>query len=96
MKTRDQFLLGLLAEECAEIAQECSKCDRFGLDERMNDSTPPNRERLQNEVQDLFAVLSLLTDKFGFNFEPNEDKIMAKLNKIDFYYQYSKSIGRVE
>lgn len=96
MKTRDQFLLGLLAEECTEIGQECSKCDRFGLDERMNDDTPPNRKRLEAEVQDLYAVLLLLSQEFGFNFEPDEDKIKTKLNKIKFYYNYSQSIGRVQ
>ena len=96
MKTRDQFLLGLISEECAEIAQECSKCDRFGLDEQMNAATPPNRERLQNEVQDLFAVLLLLSQEFGFDFEPDEVKIKVKLGKIAHYYKYSQSIGRVE
>lgn len=96
MKTRDQFLLGLLAEECNEIGQECSKCDRFGLDEQMNAATPPNRKRLEAEVQDLYAVLCLLAEEFGFDFEPSDDKIKAKIAKIDHYYKYTQSLGRVQ
>lgn len=96
MMGRDQFLLNLLMEECAEVQQEASKCNRFGLDEQMNSDTPPNKQRLINEVNDFYAILCLLEREFGIDFIPNEDKIKSKLEKIERYYQYSKSLGRVK
>lgn len=58
MLTREEHLLVILGEECAEVAQIVSKCLRFGMDERnvLNPEGPTNRERLAYELTDLSAL----------------------------------------
>lgn len=55
--------LNNLVEECAEVIVEARKCDRFGL-ENFHPDDPnkiTNKERLENELGDLFAMIGILT-----------------------------------
>lgn len=59
-----EHLLTCLGEEGAEIAQDCSKCNRFGLKDRnvLNPTGATNRDRLVVEMNQLFAVAEMLVD----------------------------------
>jgi hypothetical protein len=61
----DGRYLTILAEECAEVIQEVCKGERFGLDKRV-DSTSPYpavRDRILIECGDIIGVLEeMLTD----------------------------------
>lgn len=58
--TKGQFLLLKLSEECAEVAQRCSKQIQFGKEEKQHDQPLTNAQRLKSELTDLLAVVNLL------------------------------------
>lgn len=63
MKTlthRQQEILTIAQEECAEVTQAICKTFRFGLLERYNDKS--NQERLEEEVGDLICMIELMQD----------------------------------
>ena len=58
MNDKQQEILIIAQEECAEIIQVISKIFRFGLDEAYTNQT--NRERLQEELGDLLCMIDLM------------------------------------
>lgn len=67
--TRDEHLMTIAIEECAEIAQRISKAQRFGMDQIQEDADDKpeenpehltNRERIIREYYELRAVLGML------------------------------------
>jgi NTP pyrophosphatase (non-canonical NTP hydrolase) len=68
---REEHLIACLAEECGEVAKECMKALRFGLDDKVTRDPngprgtegPTNAEKIAAELCDLFAVAEMLTDK---------------------------------
>lgn len=52
---RNQELLTITAEECAEVAIECSKIIRFGV-------SVDNIKRLEKEFGDLMCMYQMLVD----------------------------------
>jgi NTP pyrophosphatase (non-canonical NTP hydrolase) len=92
MMNTEQYLLGLVAEECAEVAHRASKAQRFGMDERQPGSDyQTNKERLKEEVMDLLTVLRVL----GLLPKECEQRAhdMKKIAKINHYMDYSKKLG---
>lgn len=63
--TRDEELYVILAEECAEVIQECNKIIRYGEDAIYRDKTP--LERLEKEVGDVLCMIGLLKDASKFS-----------------------------
>ena len=55
MMNRNQELLTITAEECAEVAIECSKIIRFGV-------SVDNIKRLEKEFGDLMCMYQMLVD----------------------------------
>lgn len=96
--TLEQYYLTILAEECAEVGQMCSKSIRFGLNETKRDLTITNAERLYEEYIDLITVVKILVDS-GYIKEPTQERkeemIKNKLEKIKKYLDYSKKLGIV-
>ena len=52
--------MSILQEECAEVTQAVSKVFRFGLDTTFDMRT--NRQRLEEEVGDLLAMVDILIE----------------------------------
>jgi NTP pyrophosphatase (non-canonical NTP hydrolase) len=51
-------------EECAEVTQAISKVLRFGTEKRWpDDYAPTNREKLEEEIGDLLAMIDILIEK---------------------------------
>lgn len=63
MKNTEDEILSILQEECAEVIQAISKIFRFGFDAKHPDQDRNNRERLEEELGDLQAMISLLLEK---------------------------------
>lgn len=90
---KEQYLLLKLAEECTEVAQMCSKVIQFGLDEVYIDST--NRQRLHNEINDLFTILGMLNG-IGFDYTLDQNYAIEKREKVLKYFNISKDLGAVD
>ena len=61
---RKEYLLTCLAEECSELAIECSKSKRFGLDSYGENDTATlrytNSENLVKEFVDVYTIIKML------------------------------------
>ena len=58
----EQYLLTLLVEECAEVAQRATKAQRFGMNEVQPGQDLNNFQRLNGEINDLMTVMGLLQE----------------------------------
>jgi len=58
--TRDEHLMTIAMEECAEVAQRVSKALRFGMEEIQPGQPLTNAERIRQEYSDLAATLEML------------------------------------
>lgn len=97
MMTLEQYLLGKIAEECAEIAQRASKAQRFGLTEKQPGQDKDNAERLMEEMHDLHAVLWMLQD-MGCPIDPTIEptRIPPIVEKVTKYMDYSRQCEQLE
>jgi hypothetical protein len=58
--TRIEHLLTIVAEECNEVAQRCSKAARFGVDEIQPGQSLTNAARIYQEYADLRGAMEML------------------------------------
>ena len=93
---RNDHLLVILSEECAEVAKECCKALRFGLDDYSPESNVTNREKIRSELTDLFAVAELLLDADIISEYIDSDGIEKKIKKVEKYLEYSKTVNRLD
>lgn len=92
--TRDEHFLTCLAEECAEVAQRVSKALRFGLAEVQRDQPLNNRERIMEEMRDLWAVLEILEDEGVLpKLAMSSEDVDRKRAKIERYFAISRASG---
>lgn len=102
MLNREQYLLTKAAEECGEISQILLKTQQFGMDERRENKPeePTNKERVHAEINDLMALIDMLNEECELNYnrhDPwNVEQIARKKERVNHWYNYSVSIGRVE
>jgi len=99
--TEDQNALLIFSEELGEVAIELlalqhqvSKAIRFGINEQ-RDLPTSNFERINSEWNDLLGTIKIL-EKQGINLTPDISQILAKVDKVERYTQYSKECGTVE
>lgn len=88
--TKTEYLLTVLAEECAEVQKVACKALRFGLDDINPATKKTNLEELQHEVNDLLAVLRLL------EIEEDEKAQQQKVAKLAYWMRYSETRGKLE
>lgn len=88
----EQFLLGKLAEEASEVAKIALKSQQRGLGGDQNGTAPPNYEKLEGEVNDLFAALEMLS-LVGFNYEKDREAMLKKRDQVAFYARLSVEEG---
>jgi NTP pyrophosphatase (non-canonical NTP hydrolase) len=94
--TREEHLLTIIAEECAEVAQRTTKALRFGLTDPAG--TQPgeltNRERLLQEYGDLMAAMRMLFPE-EFLHIPITEYQEKKVERIEKFLILSKQIGKL-
>ena len=62
MQTKENEVMDILQEECAEVIQIVSKIRRFGIDETHLKSGLTNRQMLCEEVGDVLCLIDLLRE----------------------------------
>ena len=62
MNTQTKEVMDILQEECAEVIQAVSKISRFGLDNLKPGKPKTNREHLEEELGDLYAMIEILQE----------------------------------
>ena len=91
-----QFLLCKGAEEASEVAQIMLKTQQFGRYERRPGQNLTNEQRVHAELNDLLAVVEMLTDDCGFDFQPDREAIEAKKKRVREYLALSVTLGAVQ
>lgn len=93
---RQEFLLTLLSEECAEVTQRCTKALRFGLDEVQTGQELSNAARINYEFCDLLSIHQTLVDE-GYLPHMTNAEIQAahakKKQKATKYDKMSRDLG---
>lgn len=90
--TRLEHLLTILLEECAEVSKEVTKSLRFGLDDHEPGKKTTNREKLLDEVNDLFAMIEMLQNEKVLG-NLSYQKRVDKRNKVEKFLGYSHDVG---
>lgn len=97
--TTEQLLFLKLGEECAELAQRCSKLIQFGPDDVEPGQLQTNLERLQYERLDVLAIGRMLEERglvpyaMADDFQKHLDMKRAKVEK---FMEYARNLGRIE
>ena len=95
--TREEHLLTIVAEECAEVAQRATKALRFGLTDPKGtqEGELSNKKRLLQEYGDLMAVMKMLFSK-ELDYIPSTDYQKKKVDRIEKFLILSKEIGKLD
>lgn len=97
--TREENLMVIAMEECAEIQQEISKALRFGVDNHHpNEPDITNGERILKEFHQLRAVMDMLIINRIIQpiSESKQSEIYRdKVSAVEGWQEYSQEIGRV-
>lgn len=89
---RTEHLLTILAEECTEVAQRCTKALRFTLDEVQPGQELSNAQRIVDEIDDVLGVFGML--RAGGLLPPtSHDRQEAKKAKVEQYLKLSEAWG---
>jgi hypothetical protein len=92
---RQQYLLIKLAEEASEVAQIALKSAQFGLETTGPCQTKSNVELLNGELNDLMALVEMLTEEGANGIDISDEHIEAKKLKVNTFYGVSQNLGKV-
>jgi len=82
MDSQTKEVMDILQEECAEVIQAVSKISRFGLDNLKPGKPKTNREHLEEELGDLYAMIEILQELDVVNWTNIELAAEAKREKL--------------
>jgi len=82
MNPQTKEVLDILQEECAEVIQAVSKISRFGLDNLKPGKIKTNREHLEEEIGDLYAMINILQELDIVSWTNIELAAGAKVEKL--------------
>lgn len=102
---RIEHLLACLAEECGEVAKECHKAQRFGLDDQVTLDPegprglegPTNREKIIMELNDLLGVVDMMVAEgvLPSNWECPQRR-QRKGVKVERFMKYAERVGALQ
>jgi len=75
-------VMDILQEECAEVIQAVSKIRRFGIDNHKPGKPKTNREHLEEELGDLYAMIDILQELDIVSWSGIEKAAEAKREKL--------------
>jgi hypothetical protein len=84
MMRLSDLLLSIFAEECAELAKEAVKVQRFGLYSKHTVTRVPNDISLKNEMCDVYGMLTMLDGLNFFGVRMAEIETAAETHSQDF------------
>lgn len=79
---QEEEVMAILAEECAEVIQAISKCNRFGMDNFKPGKPKTNRQHLEEEIGDLVAMVDIMMDLGIISVEAVDTAAVAKVGKL--------------
>ena len=82
MNNTTNEVMDILQEECAEVIQAVSKIRRFGLDNAKPGKPKTNREHLEEELGDLYAMIDILQELDIVSWAGIERSAVAKREKL--------------
>jgi NTP pyrophosphatase (non-canonical NTP hydrolase) len=82
MNAKEKEVMDILQEECAEVIQAVSKISRFGLDNFKPGKPLTNREHLEEELGDLYAMIEILQELDVVSWTNIEKAAEAKREKL--------------
>jgi NTP pyrophosphatase (non-canonical NTP hydrolase) len=82
MNDKQNEVLDILQEECAEVIQAVSKIRRFGASNHKHGETQTNLEHLEEELGDLMAMIDILNDLGVVYWGHLESAKHAKIEKL--------------
>ena len=82
MNSKENEILLITQEECAEVIQAVSKISRFGLDNFKPGKPKTNCDHLQEEIGDLLAMVDILLDMQVIDKSSLELAKLAKIEKL--------------
>ena len=85
MDAQTKEVMDILQEECAEVIQAVSKISRFGLDNLKPGKSKTNREHLEEELGDLYAMIEILQEMDVVSWNNIEQAAVAKREKLKIW-----------
>ena len=82
MQEKINEVMNILSEECAEVIQAVSKISRFGLDNLKPGKPKTNRDHLEEELGDLYAMIEILQELNVVSWTNIEKAAEAKREKL--------------
>ena len=82
MNKKENEIMDILQEECAEVIQAVSKVRRFGIDNYKPGKPKTNREHLEEELGDLLAMVDIMLEQDIVSWGNLEVAKMAKIEKL--------------
>jgi NTP pyrophosphatase (non-canonical NTP hydrolase) len=91
MDSQTKEVMDILQEECAEVIQAVSKISRFGLDNFKPGKPKTNREHLEEELGDLYAMIEILQELDVVSWTNIEQAAEAKREKLKVWSNIFKT-----
>jgi NTP pyrophosphatase (non-canonical NTP hydrolase) len=82
MYSKEKEAMDILQEECGEVIVAVSKISRFGLDNLKPGKLKTNREHLEEELGDLYAMIEILQELDVVSWINIEKAAEAKREKL--------------
>jgi NTP pyrophosphatase (non-canonical NTP hydrolase) len=82
MYSKEKEAMDILQEECGEVIVAVSKISRFGLDNLKPGKPKTNREHLEEELGDLYAMIEILQELDLVSWTNIEKAAGAKREKL--------------
>jgi len=82
MNKKENEIMDILQEECAEVIQAVSKVRRFGIDNYKPGKPKTNREHLEEELGDLLAMVDIMLEQDIVSWGNLEVTKKAKIEKL--------------
>lgn len=97
MMNKSDYLLTLIEEEALEIAHQCTKARRFGLNQIQEEQPYTNAHRIEREINDLRGVLELFHNEQPlFRISPDRAQIEKHKQNVLMYMEFSRKCGTLE
>ena len=82
MNKKENEIMDILQEECAEVIQAVSKVRRFGINNYKPGKPKTNREHLEEELGDLLAMVDIMLEQDIVSWGNLEVAKRAKIEKL--------------